>query len=46
MKADPLVRQTLGDHIFGKYVEAKEKEWSDYSATVTEWELNRYLDKF
>ncbi len=46
MRADPLVKETLGDHVFGKYVEAKEREWQDYSTTVTAWELNRYLDKF
>ncbi len=46
MKADPFVRQTLGDHVFEKYVEAKEREWREYSATVTEWELERYLSKF
>ncbi len=46
MKADPLIRETLGDHVFEKYVEAKEKEWREYSTTVTEWELRRYLNQF
>jgi glutamine synthetase len=46
MKADPFVRDVLGEHIFQKYLEAKEREWKEYSATVTEWELNRYLSKF
>jgi glutamine synthetase len=46
MKADPFVRNVLGEHIFQKYLEAKEREWKEYSATVTEWELNRYLSKF
>ena len=46
MKADPLVRETLGEHIFGKYTEAKEREWREYAATVSEWELNRYLSQF
>jgi glutamine synthetase len=46
MKADPLVRATLGDHVFRKYVEAKEREWHEYSTTVTEWESARYLNKF
>ncbi len=43
MKEDPMVRKTLGDHIFEKYVEAKEREWREYSNTVTEWELKHYL---
>lgn len=46
MKADPFVRETLGGHVFSKYVEAKEKEWREYSMTVTEWELEHYLNKF
>lgn len=46
MKADPLIRRVLGDHIFSKYVEAKEKEWHEFSTTVTGWELKEYLDKF
>ena len=46
MKADPLVREALGDHVFFKYIEAKEREWHEYSTTVTEWESDRYLNKF
>lgn len=46
MKADPLLREVLGDHVYGKYVEAKEEEWHEFSTTVTEWELNQYLNKF
>ncbi len=46
MKADPMIRETLGDHIFGKYTEAKEREWREYANTVTEWELSHYLDRF
>ncbi len=46
MKADPFIKEVLGEHVFGKYTEAKEKEWYDFSTTVTEWELDRYLNKF
>ena len=46
MKADPFIREALGDHVFGKYIEAKEKEWYDFSTAVTEWELDQYLNKF
>jgi glutamine synthetase len=46
MKADPLIRRTLGDHLYQKYAEAKKQEWNEYSTTVTEWELNRYLNRF
>jgi glutamine synthetase len=46
MKADPMIRKVLGNHVFDKYVEAKEKEWRDFSHAVTEWEISRYLSKF
>jgi len=46
MKADPMIRRVLGNHVFDKYVEAKEKEWRDFSHAVTEWEISRYLSKF
>ncbi len=46
MREDPLVERVLGKHIFSKYVEAKEKEWHEFSTTVTGWELKEYLDKF
>lgn len=46
MKSDPFVKETLGSHIFQKYIEAKEREWQEYSSTVTEWESERYLSKF
>ncbi|MCI7814729.1 MAG: type I glutamate--ammonia ligase [Lachnospiraceae bacterium] len=45
MKKDPLIRETLGDHIFEKYQEAKEKEWDEYTNFVTNWEIEQYLYK-
>jgi len=42
-KRNPLSRETLGDHIFEKYVEAKELEWDAYRIAVTDWEVENYL---
>jgi len=42
--ANPLSKETLGAHIFSKYIEAKEKEWDRYRTAVTDWELEEYLD--
>ena len=42
-KANPLSKETLGEHIFSKYVEAKEGEWDSYRCSVTQWELENYL---
>ncbi len=44
LKANPIAREALGEHIFKKYVEAKEKEWDSFRITVTEWELEAYLN--
>ncbi len=46
MKRDPFVRRVLGDHVYNKYVEAKEDEWKRFSTTVTQWETNEYLGKY
>ncbi len=44
LKANPIAKDTLGEHIFTKYVEAKEAEWDKYRTAVTDWELDEYLD--
>ncbi len=43
MKADPLIKETLGDHTFNKYVEAKQLEWDEYRVYVSNWEFDKYL---
>lgn len=45
LKKDSLVRETLGEHITAKYIDAKEAEWLQYRSQVTEWELEQYLYK-
>lgn len=44
LKANPIAKDTLGEHIFDKYIEAKEAEWDRYRIAVTDWELDEYLD--
>lgn len=46
MQADGLVRDTLGEHIYGKYVAAKNLEWDAYRIRVHEWELDQYLARY
>ncbi len=38
-----LVRETLGDHIFHKFVENKKLEWDRFRTHVSQFELERYL---
>jgi glutamine synthetase len=44
-KKDPLMAEVLGDHAYGKYIEAKEIEWDQYRTRVTPWELSNDLIK-
>jgi glutamine synthetase len=37
------VRETLGEHIFQHFLEAKREEWADYIRHVSPWEMERYL---
>lgn len=46
MKDDALVRDTLGPHIYGKYIRHKTREWNEYKIRVTPWELDRYLARY
>ncbi|MDD5621778.1 MAG: glutamine synthetase family protein [Actinomycetota bacterium] len=38
-----LARETLGDHIFYKFIENKKIEWDRYRIQVTDYELDNYL---
>jgi glutamine synthetase len=41
-----LVRETLGEHIFHKFIENKKIEWEMYRIQVSNYELDRYLPMF
>jgi glutamine synthetase len=41
-----FMKDVLGDHIFYKYIEAKKKEWEDYSLQISSWEIEQYLRRF
>lgn len=46
MIENPIAKETLGEHIFDKYVEAKNAEWDSFRIAVTDWELDMYLDLY
>ena len=46
LEEDEVILNALGDHIGEKFVEAKTEEFTDYLVDVSEWELDRYLEKF
>jgi len=43
LERSALMRDTLGDHIFEHFIEAKRREWFEYLQQVSAWEIARYL---
>jgi glutamine synthetase len=46
LEEDSVVQEALGPHVSEKFAEAKRREVSEYKASVSEWETDRYLEKF
>jgi glutamine synthetase len=46
LENDSLIRETLGEHTYSRYMEAKMIEWNDYKMHISQWELDKYLNKF
>lgn len=46
LEANPIAKETLGDHILGKYLTGKKAEWDSFRTAVTDWELATYLDLY
>lgn len=46
MEQDDFMRQTLGDHVFERYIALKKEEWDRYRRQVTDWEINEYLNQY
>ena len=44
--ADEFLCSVLGEHITTTYVEAKMKEWENYTTRVSQWEIDEYLYKY
>ena len=41
-----FVKNVLGEPIYIKYLEAKEKEWGEFGIQVTDWEIAQYLYQY
>lgn len=46
LRANPIAKDALGEHILEKYIEGKEKEWDSFRTAVTDWEIDNYLGKY
>ena len=43
MEADALVTGVLGEGVSRSYINAKRREWQEYCAQVSAWEIDKYL---
>jgi len=46
LSQNELIKEALGDHIFTRYMEAKQKECDSYRVAVHQWELDWYLEMY
>lgn len=40
---DPLMKETLGEHVFNSLIANKQLEWDNFRKTVTDYEIKHYL---
>jgi len=46
LAGNDVLKEALGEHIFSQFLVAKRKIWKEYSASVSQWELDRYLGAY
>lgn len=46
LEDDDVILDALGEHVAKKFIEAKRAETDEYRASVSEWELDQYLETF
>ena len=46
LQEDDVILEALGPHVSEKYVQAKTEEYTDFLASVSEWEHEQYLETF
>ena len=41
-----VAQAALGDHIFKEFMTSKKKEWDSFRTYVSQWELDKYLERY
>lgn len=41
-----VAQAALGEHIFKEFMTSKKKEWDSFRTYVSQWELDRYLERY
>ncbi len=43
LKKDETIKGAIGEHIFDRFIAAKEADWRNYSTSVSQYEMDRYF---
>jgi glutamine synthetase len=46
LQRDEVVRAALGEHVFAHLIDAQKQEWDAFRKHVTQWERDRYLERY
>jgi len=46
MEKDKLIKESLGDHVYSQFLNAKRREWKIYISQVHKWEQENYLSRY
>jgi glutamine synthetase len=46
LEADEVIQAALGEEYARTYIAAKREEWEEYHNSISQWELDRYLDLY
>lgn len=44
LEADEVIQAALGEHLYTHYVKAKRDEWDAYRTSVSQWEIQKYIN--
>ena len=45
-ESSEFIKESLGEHVYTKFIEAKRKEWEGYRTSFSQWEIDNYLAKY
>lgn len=46
LEKNEVIREALGEFTFHKFIQAKRAEWDAYRMSISQWELDRYLETY
>ena len=46
LEKSQVAKEALGEHIFKEFTETKHKEWDSFRIYVSQWELDKYLERY